>query len=99
MYDRQHLWQGPGGAVTSELRLEGVEGAYFEAAQAAVLGELRLEPLVVGLSDAYELCRLVESDAAALAGQHGKWVPPDKFQRVTRSEFERDGHAVLATRA
>jgi hypothetical protein len=30
--------------------------------------------------------RLVKSDAAALAGQPCQWMPPDKFQRVTRSE-------------
>ena len=31
--------------------------------------------------------RLIESDAAALAGQTTTWVPPDKFERVTRSEW------------
>lgn len=34
-----------------------VEGPYLAAAQGALLGELRMEPLVLGLSDAYELCR------------------------------------------
>ena len=33
------------------------------------------------------VCRLIESDAEALAGQTTTWVPPDKFERVTRSEW------------
>ena len=41
----------------SGLELATVDGAYLAAAEAALLGELRLEPLVMGLSDAYELCR------------------------------------------
>lgn len=135
--------------------LEAVEGSYLAAAHGALLGGLAMEPLVVGLSDGYELCRwvvvvvgvvvggwggkggwkaeagqiegghggregvktgaevqllcfehkhssrhletlltslpstplrLIESDAAALAGRPATWVPPDRFQRVTRSE-------------
>lgn len=160
MHDQQ--WQPhPDGAAAGapaalpELPLEAVEGGYLAVLHACLLGELRLEPLVVGLSDGYELCRcelagaggervgglgsagqlcrdflalagrwvlhlgavkcvqrrpwdrrvapgrscmlqphtcppplnrLIESDAAALAGRPAKWVPPDKFQRVTRSE-------------
>lgn len=44
---------------TSELPLESVEGCYLAALHSSLLGELRLEPLVVGLSDGYELCRWV----------------------------------------
>lgn len=33
------------------------------------------------------ICRLMQRDAAALAGQHAKWEAPDKFERVTRSEY------------
>ncbi|KAL4433860.1 hypothetical protein ABPG75_000301 [Micractinium tetrahymenae] len=79
MHDQQHRRAGG-----PELPLAEVEGPYLEAAQGALLGELRMEPLVLGLSDAYELCRLIESDAAALAGRPAHWVPPDRFQRVTR---------------
>jgi hypothetical protein len=46
-----------GSRGSGELALEQVEGRYLAALQAALLGELRVEPLVVGLSDAYELCR------------------------------------------
>lgn len=79
MHDQPGRWTG-----SAELPVEQVEGAYLEAAGGALLGELRMEPLVLGLSDAYELCRLIESDAAALAGRPAHWVPPDRFQRVTR---------------
>ncbi|KAL4419518.1 hypothetical protein ABPG77_005749, partial [Micractinium sp. CCAP 211/92] len=79
MHDQRQRWAG-----SAELPLEQVEGPYLEAAQGALLGKLRMEPLVLGLSDAYELCRLIEGDAAALAGRPAHWVPPDRFQRVTR---------------
>ena len=117
----QQAWAG------GEVPLEAVGAPYLAAAHGALLGELRLDPLLVGLSDGYELCRrggagraaaaaalpptergccqlllppacrppvarppptcrrLVECDAAALAGRPAKWVPPDRFQRVTRS--------------
>ena len=52
------------------------------------MGELRLDPAVVGLSDAYELCRQLEGDWAAAGAKGAQWVPPDKFERVTRSEWE-----------
>ena len=77
MYDRQaaaaaaagQLGSPPaghrsGGSGVRELALEEVDGSYVAALQAALLGELRVEPLVVGLSDAYELCR----QAAACCG-------------------------------
>ena len=137
MHDEQR-WVG------GELALCAVRVEYLSAAQGALLGALRLEPLLVGLSDGYELCRrvqgwqsgggggggggcggragryfagrqrvgleggdrhgaqrdawgracrrLVESDAAALAGKSARWVPPDRFQRVTRSERCRAPH-------
>lgn len=44
---------------TSELPLESVDGCYLAALHSSLLGELRLEQLVVGLSDGYELCRWV----------------------------------------
>jgi hypothetical protein len=69
-----------------QLDVPTADGTYLEAAQSALLGELRFEPLLVGLSDAYELCRTIESDAAALSGRPTKWVPPDSFYRKTRSE-------------
>ena len=123
-------------AAGEALAVEAVEGGYLGAAHAALLGGLALEPLLVGLSDAYELARwvgagwlggsvkdvgspagvrggatrqacqllnppylptpahqrtharrLVESDAAALAGGAATWVPPSKFTRVTRSAW------------
>jgi len=52
MHDQQQQWSAGG-----ELPLSAVEGPYLAAAHAALLGELRFEPLVLGLSDAYELCR------------------------------------------
>eukprot|EP00887_Chlorella_sp_A99_P003724 scaffold7.g3724.t1 len=80
----------PGGAGAApchspELAVHQLDGAYLAAAQACLLGRLCLDPLTVGLSDAYELLRLVEGDAAARAGRGtGRWVPPTKFQRCTR---------------
>lgn len=36
----------------------------------------------------------MESDAASLAGQPCQWVPPDKFERITRSECLAGGQGV-----
>lgn len=53
---QMHDMQQRGGSGGT-LPLDQVEGSYLAAAQGALLGELRLEPLVMGLSDAYEQCR------------------------------------------
>lgn len=118
--------------------MEAADACYLDALRACLLGGLTMGPLLLGLSDGYELCRwagweaadvagmtaavrdcgagsgccqgiagswlhlhravptwcpprtlvcrLVQMDAAALAGQHAKWEAPDKFERVTRSE-------------
>lgn len=87
MHDQRAAWAAAG--PTRELALEAVEGAYLAAAHGALLGELRLEPLLVGLSDAYELCRwggqglhtaqgeqelpICASARSAAAGQ--QWLP------------------------
>lgn len=52
-YDQQAVCQG------EEVGADAVEDCYVRAAQAALLGGLRVDPLLVGLSDAYELCRQV----------------------------------------
>ena len=77
MHDQQ--WQahpgasGGGQAELAELPLEAVEGGYLAALHACLLGELRLEPLVVGLSDGYELCRCGDGCLGGLSGQ-GSWA-------------------------
>ena len=62
------------GGSSGELPLESVDGAYLAALHSSLLGELRLEPLVVGLSDAYELCRWVLGfwQGGLLTGQSGR---------------------------
>lgn len=68
MHD-QHLQAAAGGGEA--LPLEAVDGGYLGAAHAALLGGLALEPLLVGLSDAYELARW----AAGVGGGVGHgWV-------------------------
>jgi hypothetical protein len=62
MHDQGRPWRGRGG---SDLPLDAVEGRYTCAAQAALLGGLRLEPLLVGLSDAYEMCRWGQAGGVA----------------------------------
>ena len=66
MHDQQLLRQGaqpcgnaPGqrGGDEPAMAQDAVESRYLAALQSCLLGDLRLEPLVVGLSDGYELCR------------------------------------------
>lgn len=66
------------------------EEEYKTAAELALLGVLRLDSILLGLSDAYALLHLAEHDAHAAAltatGEDldEAWVPPQKFTRVTR---------------
>lgn len=68
----------------------GLDGRYLAAAESALLGTLRFDSIILGLSDCYELLRLMESDvAAAAAAVAGKvpmqrWVAPQEFRRATR---------------
>ena len=59
MHDQRLPAQAAAGAQGEALAVEAVEGGYLGAAHAALLGGLALEPLLVGLSDAYELARWV----------------------------------------
>lgn len=81
---RRQQQRPPAAAAPHELGVEELEGAYLACMQQRLLGSLSLDPLTVGLSDAYELLRLLEGDAATAAGRPSRWVPPTKFQRVTR---------------
>ena len=101
MYDQQ--WQGCPAAAPDqqqeggELPLEAVAGCYLAALHSCLLGELRLEPLVVGLSDGYELCRQVIlavgfracwGNSVAGGGCLWRWVQagePASIQRLGRS--------------
>jgi SPX domain protein involved in polyphosphate accumulation len=70
----------------------GAREEYVTAAEGALLGVLRLDPLLLGLSDAFEFLSLAEGDAeaaaAAAAAAGGaprpRWVAPREFRRVTR---------------
>lgn len=64
--------------------LDELGGGYLSCMQQCLLGGHAVDPLLVGLSDAFELVRLVESDAAALQGESERWVPPSQFCRLTR---------------
>lgn len=65
-----------------------VQLAYASAAAGQhLLGGLSLDPLMVALSDAYELLHVVHGNLYALlhhSGSSQRWVAPDEFRRVTR---------------
>lgn len=63
--------------------------SYIAAAESAMLGSLHMDALVLGLSDAYELLRMIENDVASLAAtlsgaNKSRWVAPQEFKRITR---------------
>lgn len=65
---------------------------YVVVSEKALLGKLKMDPLIVCLSDGFELLRTAEIDAQAAncavrrasSSVSGKWVAPKKFKRVTR---------------
>ena len=82
--------ESPSTAATRPTPGSLLESEYYKAAETALLGMLRLDSIVLGLSDAYALLQLAESDAHAAAlhaaglDVDDPWVPPQKFSRVTR---------------
>lgn len=71
---------------------DGTFATYISAAEISLIGNMKMDPLILGLSDGFEVLRLAESDAntAASAGacdkssMKARWVAPKKFRRVTR---------------
>ena len=78
-------------ADTKELQLH-VHDAYTEAAETAVLGAHKIDALILGLSDAFDWLRLLESDAEQNgcrlenepSSSSSRWIAPKKFTRTTR---------------
>jgi SPX domain protein involved in polyphosphate accumulation len=64
---------------------------YATAAESALLGVLPLDPIILGLSDAYALLHAVEEadtntaeSSSLLSSVSSRWVAPQKFKRTTR---------------
>lgn len=87
----------PARRVLATYNKETVQSAFREystAAEAALLGALRLDSIILGLSDAYALLRLVkhaEAEGIAPVSIHSssfsslaRWVAPQKYKRTTR---------------
>ncbi|KAK9808768.1 hypothetical protein WJX72_003237 [[Myrmecia] bisecta] len=53
---------------------------YLACMKECLLGEISLDPILVGLSDVYEQVRVLATNAAVA---EGVWEPPSKFQRET----------------